>query len=145
MKQEIEQTEALLNSYLAKEPWSQATKKYELEFRFGSDTYPIQKHQYERVIQTLLAHGFRKKKPEQQMLRMYSRFKDKEGNDMTRGTRTEIETMTAIQMYCESNSISTILEKVPLSVIFTDKKSVDQSEVVRLTPYHMRVSLKEEI
>jgi len=149
MKEEIQQTESLLNLYLDKNPLMSSTSrsKLELEFRFGSDTYPIQKHQYERVIQTLYSHGFSLKNGEQQMLRMYSRFTDKEGKDTTRGTRTEIEGMAAIQLYCESNSISSLLEKPNLAptVIFTDKKNVEHAEVVRLSPFHMRASLKEEI
>lgn len=101
---------------------------HELEVRFGTrGIQPINKMDFDAVVQIIKSNGFSATTTEsgQYSLRIQNEFIDNRTGrfKVSDNIRTEIYGMNAIQLYCRTNDIQTILKTDRSAVKFTNKHS----------------------
>lgn len=109
--------EEMVKLYLASNPIQRTDRKTnELEIRFGTNprlSKPLSKFDYENVVKIVTNHGFTSNNSEgSQLLRIQNQYSDaKTGRTKISNIRAELVGIDLIQMYCNTNSIQTIINK----------------------------------
>jgi hypothetical protein len=116
----------------------------ELEVRFGTkNVRPINKIDFDNVIQKLKASGFELEKDNNYLLRIKNQYLDKKtGKNKMSNVRVEISSLNNIKRYCQTNSINnlgeTFMQKKPMIINDEYVKPIDVND------YNFRISLQRE-
>ena len=103
---------------------------HELEVKFGTkhikDVKQFTRNDYDNVVKKLKSSGFKivGDSNGEYYLRVFSEFRDNEGEKKLSNIRTEIKGIHAIQEYCKSNDIKSLFSANPTLIEFVQKKPV---------------------
>ena len=130
----------------------------ELEVKFGTmrGSKPISKLEYDNIIKKLLLLGFKVDNMEglngEHMLRIINEYVDKSGNIKMSNIRTEINNLTDIQEYCQTNSLMSgeakKYNRIIMDVMFLQKMLMKEDgnniQPVDIKEFNIRTSYSYE-